>query len=97
MKKILQDFKNGKVNLSEVLEKIKLLPYEDLDFAKIDTHRVLRKGFPETIFCQGKTSSQILKILDVMSERNHNSLATKTNKKIFNVIKKITLMQNIMR
>ena len=51
MKKILQDYKNGKIGLSEVLEKIRNLPYEDLDFAKIDNHRATRKGFPETIFC----------------------------------------------
>ncbi|MCK5635891.1 MAG: nickel pincer cofactor biosynthesis protein LarB [Thermoplasmatales archaeon] len=89
MKKILQDFKAGKIDITEVLDKIKSLPYEDLDFAKIDTHRSLRKGFPETVFCQGKTTSQILKILETMSKRDHNILATKANKKIFDaVIKK---------
>jgi len=56
MKKVLKDFKAGKVDLKEVLEKIKSLPYEDLGFAKIDNHRVLRKGFPETVFCPGKKS-----------------------------------------
>ena len=88
MKKILQDYKKGKIELSEVLEKIKVLPYEDLDFAKIDNHRMLRKGFPETVFCQGKTDSQILKILETMAKRNHNVLATKAEKKVFNVVKK---------
>ena len=88
MKKILQDFKAGKIDLAEVLEKIKSLPYKDLDFAKIDTHRSLRKGFPETIFCQGKTTSQILKIFEEMSKRNHSILATKADKKIFTAVKK---------
>jgi len=89
MKKILQDYKNGKVNLSMVLEKIKILPYEDLGFAKIDTHRVIRKGFPETVFCKGKTISQIIKILESMSKREHNILATKVNNKIYNAVKKV--------
>ena len=89
MKKILQDFKAGKIDLAEVLEKIKSLPYEDLDFAKIDNHRSLRKGFPETIFCQGKTTSQILKIFETMSKRNHSILATKADKKIFTAVKKM--------
>ena len=88
MKKILKDFKAGKVDLAEVLEKIKLLPYEDLGFAKIDTHRALRKGFPETLFCQGKTTSQILKILESMAKRDHSILATKADKKIFTAVKK---------
>lgn len=89
MKKILQDYKDGKIELSEVLDKIKKLPYEDLDFAKVDTHRLLRKGFPETVFCQGKTTPQILRIIETMSKYNHNILATKADKKIFSAVKKI--------
>jgi NCAIR mutase (PurE)-related protein len=89
MKKILEDYKAGKVGLEDVLEKMKSLPYEDLEFAKIDTHRALRKGFPETIFCQGKTISQILAILESMAKRDHSILATKTNKKIFTAVKKV--------
>jgi NCAIR mutase (PurE)-related protein len=46
MKKVLQDYKAGKVKLNAVLEKIRSMPYEDLGFAKIDTHREVRKGFP---------------------------------------------------
>ncbi|MCJ2533748.1 MAG: nickel pincer cofactor biosynthesis protein LarB [Candidatus Thermoplasmatota archaeon] len=89
MKKILEDYKAGRVGLEDVLEKMKSLPYEDLEFAKIDTHRALRKGFPETIFCQGKTIPQIIKILEVMVKRDHSILATKANKKIFTAVKKI--------
>jgi NCAIR mutase (PurE)-related protein len=89
MKKILEDYKAGKTDLEEVLEKIKSLPYENLDFAKIDTHRIFRKGFPETIFCQGKTIPQILKILELMAKRDHSILATKANKKIYTTVKKV--------
>ncbi len=89
MRKILQDYKAGKIDLVEVLEKIKSLPYKDLDFAKIDTHRALRKGFPETVFCKGKTTSQILRIIEEMSKKNHSVLATKANKKIFAAVKKM--------
>jgi NCAIR mutase (PurE)-related protein len=87
MKKILQDFKEGKISLKEVLEKIKSLPYEDLGFAKIDNHRSLRKGYPETIYCQGKTTSQVLKIFESMQKRNHNILATKVDKKLFSAVR----------
>jgi len=89
MKKILQDYKNGKIELTEVLDKIRNLPYEDLDFAKIDNHRSIRKGFPETVFCPGKTLDQILKILDSMSKHNHSVLATKADKKVFSAVKKV--------
>jgi NCAIR mutase (PurE)-related protein len=89
MKKVLQDYKNGNIGLSEVLEKIKTLPYEELGFAKIDNHRMLRKGFPETVFCPGKTVDQILKIIKTMSKGENNILATKAEKKVFNAIKKV--------
>jgi pyridinium-3,5-biscarboxylic acid mononucleotide synthase len=89
MKQLLQDYKNGKVDLATVLEKIKALPYEDIGFAKIDTHRSLRKGFPETIFCSGKTTPQILKIIKTMSDHHANILATKANPRIFSEVKKL--------
>ena len=88
MEKLLKDYKNGKISLTVILEKIKMLPYENLYFAKIDNHRVLRKGFPETIFCPGKTTSQIVKIIETMSKRGYNILATKAEKKVFDAVKK---------
>jgi NCAIR mutase (PurE)-related protein len=88
MKKMLIDYKKGRISLKEILEEIKKLPYEDLGFAKIDTHRKLRKGFPETVFCQGKTIAQILSIIENMNRQNNNILATKTNEKIFETVKK---------
>ena len=88
MKKILEEYKSGKISLEHVLEELKFLPYKNLDFAKIDTHRSIRKGFPETVFCQGKTKTQIVKIIDTLAKTNHNILATKANKNIYDAIKK---------
>ena len=86
MKKLLQDYKAGRVDLSTVLKKLRSLPYENLEFAKIDTHRELRKGFPETIFCQGKTLSQILQILK-KHPSDQNILLTKANKTLYTSVK----------
>lgn len=88
MKKILQDYKAGKVSLTTVLKKLKTLPYEDIEFAKLDTHREIRKGFPETIFCQGKTTPQILQILQKLPT-DQNILLTKANKTIFTAVKNL--------
>lgn len=87
MKKLLQDYKAGKVDLSTVLQKIKTMPYEDLGFAKLDTHREVRKGFPETIFCQGKTILQISEILQKLP-KDQNILLTKVNKNVYASVKK---------
>ncbi len=88
MKELLKKYKEGKIELSEVLDVIKQLPYEDLGFAKIDNHRLIRKGFPETIFCQGKTIPQIITIIKQMNKGPSNILATKADEKIFTEVKK---------
>ena len=88
MKKLLQDYKAGKVSLSTVLQKLRTLPYEDLEFAKLDTHREIRKGFPETIFCQGKTSQQIAQILQKLP-KDQNILLTKANKTLYTRVQKM--------
>ncbi len=59
IKELLQNVKAGEIEVAEALSILKSLPYEDLGFAKIDTHRDLRKGFPEVILCKGKTLEQI--------------------------------------
>ena len=87
VKKMLQDYKKGKIDLASMLEKFKSFPYEDLGFAKIDTHRELRKGFPETIFCQGKTVQQIQSILKKVP-KDQNILLTKAKKTIYASVKK---------
>jgi NCAIR mutase (PurE)-related protein len=87
MKKLLQDYKAGRVGLSVVLQKLRSLPYEDLEFAKIDTHREIRKGFPETVFCQGKTIGQITQILN-KQDKDQNILLTKANKSVYAAVHK---------
>ena len=89
MKKLLKDYKAGKIDLETILEKIKNIPYKDLGFAKIDTHREIRKGFPETIFCKGKTQEQVISILSNMMKQNNNILLTKATKSLYNAIKKL--------
>lgn len=88
MKKMLIDYKNGKISLKEILKEIKKQPYVNLGFAKIDIHRKLRKGFPETVFCKGKTIAQILIIIENMNKENHNILATKADQNIYRAVKK---------
>jgi len=89
MKKLLQDYKAGKRSLKEVLNALQKLPYHNVGCAKIDTHRTMRKGFPETVFCQGKTTKQILKIISSLMDNHQNILVTKANKAVYAAVKKI--------
>jgi NCAIR mutase (PurE)-related protein len=63
--------------------------YEDLGFAKVDHHRIKRKGFPEVIYCQGKTLPQIAKIAKSIANKGHDVLATRADKKAYLAIKKV--------
>lgn len=67
--------------MKEALDGLKSLPFEDLEFATIDTHRSLRQGFPEVIFGQGKTTAQIRDIARSMAARGENVLVTRLDEK----------------
>lgn len=62
IEKTLSALASGEITVVEALERLKGLPYEDLEFAKLDHHRELRRGIPEAIYSPGKTDAQILEI-----------------------------------
>jgi hypothetical protein len=89
LKKVLMDFRAGRVSMDKAFHLLKDLPYEDLGFAKVDNHRSLRRGFPEVIFGEGKTPEQILKIAKRIIDHDGLLLITRTDEKIFRKLKKI--------
>jgi len=74
---LMEEVKRGALSPEEASLRLKALPFEDLGFAKIDNHRALRRGHPETIFAQGKTPEQVVKIVAAMRESGANVLATR--------------------
>lgn len=89
LKKILEDVKNNNLDIDDALKKLKDLPYEDLGYAHIDHHRNLRNGFPEVIYCKGKSDEHILGIIERMNKKNTNILGTRCRKETFDKISKI--------
>ncbi|MDD5454153.1 MAG: nickel pincer cofactor biosynthesis protein LarB [Candidatus Ratteibacteria bacterium] len=85
--KILNSVKSGKLTIEKAIGKLKSLPYQDLGFAKIDTHRSLRRGFHEVIFCEGKTIEQIKKI--VAKTKKSELMVARATPQVFKAIKKI--------
>jgi pyridinium-3,5-biscarboxylic acid mononucleotide synthase len=77
LKTWLAQFKAGDISESELLERLRHLPFEDLDFAKIDHHRALRRGFPEVIYGEGKDLEQILAIAAKLKEHGNPVLITR--------------------
>ncbi len=71
---LLQKVKNGTLSPEEAVLKLKMSPYEDLGYAKIDLHRGLRQGIPEVIYGSGKTPEQILGIASAMQARGGKNI-----------------------
>jgi NCAIR mutase (PurE)-related protein len=89
--KILESVKAGELAPDKALERLKHLPFEDLDFAKVDHHRALRQGFAEVILGKGKTPRQVAEIVRAMlrkEDSRHNILVTLADKKIFAATKR---------
>jgi len=81
LEQLLRKVKSGDTAIDEAMVQLKSLPFEDLGFARIDHHRVLRKGFPEVIWGEGKTSGQILSIMRELKNKGHNILITRLDEK----------------
>ncbi len=71
--------RGGQLSIEEAVEALKGLPYEDIGFAKLDTHRHLRTGFPEVVFCQNKTPEQAAEIVEKIAARSGWALATRVS------------------
>lgn len=88
IKKVMGKVANKELKVDEAIKKLKFMPFEDLGFAKIDHHRALRKGFPEVIFCQNKTTEQVVEIVRKLASNNSDVLATRATEVMFNEVRK---------
>ena len=83
LSQLLLKVQSGQVTVEEALAKLRVLPYEDLGFAKLDHHRALRKGFPEVIFGQGKTVEQMVALVERLSAQSDRVLVTRVAQECF--------------
>jgi len=90
VEKLLKDVKNGKTSIGEALEVLKNFPYTDLGFARIDHHREMRTGYPEIIYCAGKSVDQVREIFRVMSEKENNVIGTRANQEMYEAVRSIS-------
>jgi NCAIR mutase (PurE)-related protein len=74
------------MDIDTALDKLRHLPFEDLGFARVDHHRQVRRGFPETIFCQGKTPEQVVKIFESLAAQGGNVLATRASQAMYDAL-----------
>ena len=89
--RLLGAVRSGALAPKSALERLKHLPFEDLDFAKVDHHRALRQGFAEVVFGKGKTPGQVAEIVQALLRQKpgrQNILVTRADTKIFAAVKR---------
>jgi len=75
------------MSVDDALAQLAHLPYEELGFAKIDHHRVLRRGFPEVVFGLGKTAEQVAAIVERLASHTDKVLVTKVAEECFDAVR----------
>ncbi len=85
---LLTKFKTGKISKKAIAKYLATFLSEDLKFSTLDHHRILRKGFPEVIFCQGKTPEQVASIASRILKKKLPFLATRASLEHFKAVKK---------
>jgi pyridinium-3,5-biscarboxylic acid mononucleotide synthase len=87
IKRLLKDVAGGRLTPEEAAAKLVHMPYEDLGFARIDHHRVLRRGFPEAVYGEGKTAEEIVRILRAFKDRGVPGIVTRLDEEKARAIK----------
>ena len=86
LRDLLEEVKRGEVDVEAAIQSLRRLPFEDLGFSKVDHHRQLRTGFPEVIFCQGKTVDQVKEISKRILAAGQLLLATRATPEIYDAL-----------
>ena len=86
LKRLLDGVAGGETSVDDAVERLRTLPFEDTGYARIDHHRELRRGFPEVIFCEGKTPEQIAGIATRILEHGSDLLATRCTPEQFDAV-----------
>lgn len=85
--KLLTEVERGSLSVEQALEKLRFLPFEDVGMARIDHHRLLRRGQPEVIYAPGKTVEQIIKICGKIKRAGADVIISRLDKRQFSVLK----------
>ena len=92
---LLTEVKEGSLTIEEAVQRLRHLPFEDVGFAKIDHHRTLRCGFPEVIYCPGKTEQQVAAIFEKLAKTGHNVIATRADGFLYDDVRRLTKLKGL--
>jgi pyridinium-3,5-biscarboxylic acid mononucleotide synthase len=86
LRTLIKSIRTGQVDVEEALTQLRHLPFESLEFANVDHHRAIRCGFPEVIYCPGKTVEQVRIIFGRLAKTGGNVLATRASAEVFDAV-----------
>jgi NCAIR mutase (PurE)-related protein len=89
IRKLFEQVRRGKLTADAALARLRHLPFENLDFAKVDHHRALRAGFPEVVLAEGKTPRQVTSIFARLARHQASVLATRASKEQFAAVRRV--------
>lgn len=87
LKMLLAKVRSNEIGIEQAVKELEQLPFEDLGYAKIDHHRALRSGFPEVIYCPGKTIEHTAEIFSKLANKSNRVLATRATQEKYLAIK----------
>lgn len=83
LEEVLRSIQQNRLSVEEAMEQLKHFFYQDIGHTKIDSHRQIRTGYPEVIYCSGKTPEQVREIFQAMLERDNNVIATRAGEEVY--------------
>lgn len=89
IKEVLEKVKDGGLAVDDAYEQLRDLPFKDIGFANVDNHRAVRTGFPEVVFCQGKTPRQIAQIMAELVKNGGNIMGTRATAEDYKAVKEL--------
>lgn len=87
---VLERYKAGEISLHEALDELRDFPLKDLSFAGLDTQREIRVGYPEIVYCAGKSADQLHGIMEFLVTRKANILATRADESHFAAVRDLS-------
>ena len=87
LREMLEKVKNGEVSLEEAEKYFVKKPYEDMGYAKLDTQREIRSGYPEVVYCSGKADEHLLRIFETLYRENGEVLGTRASKEQYELVR----------
>lgn len=87
LREMLERVKSGEVSVEEAIKYFGKKPFEDMGYAKLDTQREIRSGYPEVVYCSGKADEHLLKIFETLYRENGEVLGTRASVEQYELVR----------